>query len=52
MKTHRKVAYESSDPGVATVSKNGKVKARGKGTCYVYAYAQDGRWARCKVTVR
>ena len=49
---HRKVAYESDNPKVATVSKSGKVKAVGKGTCYVYAYAQNGVVAKCKVTVK
>ena len=49
---HRKVAYESDNPKVATVSKSGKVKAVGKGTCYVYAYAQNGVFAKCKVTVK
>ena len=51
VRTHRKVAYESSNPKVATVSKKGKVKAIGKGTCYIYAYAQNGVFAKCKVVV-
>ena len=49
---HRKVAFESSNPKVATVSKSGKVKAVGKGTCYVYAYAQNGVFAKCRITVK
>ena len=52
VKNHRKVAYETDNPKVATVSKSGKIKAVGKGTCYVYAYAQNGVFARCKVTVK
>ncbi len=49
---HRKICYESTDVKVATVSKNGKIKAAAKGTCYVYAYAQNGVSKRIKVTVR
>ena len=49
---HRKVAYETANPRVATVSNSGKVKAVGKGTCYVYAYAQNGVFAKCKITVK
>jgi len=49
---HRKVAYESDNPRVATVSKSGKVKAVGKGKCTIYAYAQNGVFAKCKITVK
>lgn len=52
VKIHRKVAYESDNPNVATVAKNGKIRAVIAGTCYIYAYAQNGVFARCKVTVR
>ena len=52
VKKHRKIAWESSNPAVATVSAKGKVKALKKGTCYIYAYAQNGKYARCKVTVK
>ena len=48
---HRKVAYESDNPAVATVSKSGKIKAASVGTCHVYAYAQDGVTAKCTVKV-
>lgn len=49
---HRKVRYESSNTKVATVgAKNGKITAKGKGTCYIYAYAQNGVYKRVKVTV-
>ena len=48
---HRKVAWESDNASVATV-KNGKITAVGKGTCYVYAYAQNGVSAKIKVTVK
>lgn len=49
---HRKVAFETDKPSVATVSGSGKIKAVGKGTCYIYAYAQNGVFAKCKVTVK
>ena len=49
--SHRKVAWESDNVSVATV-KNGKITAVGKGTCYVYAYAQNGVSAKVKVTVK
>ena len=52
VKKHRAVAYESSDTSVATVSSKGVIKAVGKGTCEVYAYAQNGVSAKIKVTVK
>ena len=52
VKIHRKVAYESDNPNVAIVSKGGKVKAVGKGTCYIYAYAQNGVFAKCRIKVK
>ena len=51
VKTHRKLAYESDNPAVATVSKSGLIKAVGKGNCSVYVYAQNGVFAKVKVTV-
>ena len=52
VQNHRKVKYESSNTSVATVNKKGKIKAVGRGTAYVYAYAQDGVMAKVKVTVK
>ncbi len=52
VKKHRALAYESSNPSVATVSKKGVVKGVAKGTCYVYVYAQNGVYGRVKVTVK
>ena len=52
LKNHRKVKWESSNAGIATVTSGGKVKAVAKGTCYVYAYAQNGVFAKCKITVK
>ena len=51
--THRKMRYESSNPAVASVGlKTGKITAKKKGTCYVYAYAQNGVYKRIKVVVK
>lgn len=51
-KRHRNVAYESTNPKVASVSKKGVIKAKKKGTCYIYAYAQNGIYKKIKVTVK
>ena len=52
VKRHRKVAYESSNPKVATVSKSGAVKAKSKGSCVIYAYAQNGVCKKIVVKVK
>ena len=52
VKNHRGIAYESSNKKIATVSGKGVIKAVGKGTCYVYAYAQNGVCKRIKVSVK
>ena len=52
IKKHRAVSYETSDAKIATVSKKGVIKGVKKGTCYVYAYAQNGVCAKIKVTVK
>lgn len=52
IKNHRKLKYESSNTKIATVSGSGKIKAKKKGTCYIYAYAQNGVYKRVKVTVK
>lgn len=44
--------YYSSDVKVATVTKKGKIKAVGPGTCYVYVYAKNGYTKKVKVTVK
>ena len=48
---HRKIKYETSNNKVAKVSSKGVIKATGKGTCYVYAYTQNGVFAKVKVKV-
>ena len=52
VKKHRAVIYETSNAKVATVSKKGVVKGVGKGSCYVYAYAQNGVMKAVKITVK
>ena len=52
VKKHRVLKYESSDPTVATVTAKGVIKGIKKGTCKVYAYAQNGVCAVIKVTVK
>jgi len=46
-----KLRYKSSNTKVATVTKNGTIKAVGKGTCYIYVYAHNGTRKRIKITV-
>ena len=52
VRKHRGVMYETSNPAVAQVNGKGTVKGVGKGTCYIYAYAQNGTCAKVKVTVK
>ena len=52
VKVHRGVRYESSNTKVATVTSKGVIKGKKKGTCYVYAYVQNGVVAKIKVTVK
>ena len=52
LKTHRNTAFESSKKKTASVSSKGKIKAKKKGTCYVYAYAQNGRYVKIRVVVK
>ncbi|MBP3233324.1 MAG: Ig-like domain-containing protein [Eubacterium sp.] len=52
IKNHRKISFESSDTSIATVSSKGKIKAVGKGKCYIYVYAQNGVSTKVKITVK
>ena len=52
IKNHRKLSYETSNKKVATVTSKGKIKAVGKGSCIIYVYAQNGTFAKVKVTVK
>jgi uncharacterized repeat protein (TIGR02543 family) len=44
--------YATSKSSVVKVGKDGTIKAQGKGTCYVYVYAQNGYAKKIKVTVK
>ena len=48
----RKVRFYSTNANVATVDANGKVRAVGKGTCTVYAIANNGVRSKVKVIVK
>ena len=52
VKKCRGIAYESSNTAIATVSKKGVIKGVKKGTCYVYAYTQNGVSKKIKVVVK
>ena len=47
-----KLRYLTSDSSVATVSKKGKITAKGSGTCNIIAYAHNGVSKNIKVTVK
>lgn len=49
---HRKICYESSNVKIATVTKNGIVKAKTKGKCRIYVYAQNGVCKKVTITVK
>ncbi|MBR3165021.1 MAG: FIVAR domain-containing protein [Lachnospiraceae bacterium] len=51
IKKHRAVAFESSNPEIATVSRKGVIKGKKKGKCTIYVYAQNGLCAKVKVKV-
>ena len=52
VRDHIGMRYESTNKKIATVSKRGKVTAKRKGSCYIYAYAQNGVYRKIKVTVK
>lgn len=52
IKQHADIKYESTNTKIATVTKNGRIKAKKKGICYIYVYAQNGMYKRIKVTVK
>ena len=51
-KKHKKLAYESSNTKIATVTAKGVIKAKKKGTCYIYVYAQNGVYKKITVKVK
>lgn len=52
LKKYRNICYESTYPKVAAVSGKGLIRAKTKGTCTVYVYAQNGKQKKIKVTVK
>ena len=52
IKKHAAIKYESSNSRVASVTSKGVIKAKKKGSCYIYVYAQNGMYKRVKVTVK
>lgn len=46
------LTYTSSNSAVASVSKNGKLKAKKKGKCFIYVRALNGTYKKIKVTVK
>lgn len=49
---HTAIKFESSNSKVASVSDKGVIKAKGKGVCYIYVYAQNGMYKMIKVKVK
>ena len=44
--------YYTTNSKVATVSKAGVIKAKGKGTCSIYVLANNGVYKKVKVKVK
>lgn len=47
-----KLSYTSSNKKVAIVTKKGKIKTKGKGTCYIYVRSLNGLVKKVRVTVK
>lgn len=52
LRHHREVSFESSRPQTAAVSKKGVIKAKKKGKCTIFAYAQSGVYKKIQITVK
>ena len=50
--TDKSLTWTSSNPKIASVSKDGKVTAKSKGTATITCKASNGKKASCKVTVK
>jgi chemotaxis protein histidine kinase CheA len=51
IKKIKNIQYASTNPSVAKVSAKGTITGVKKGSCYIYAYAQNGVYKKIKVTV-
>ena len=52
-KSHaQEIRDATSNSKIAVVDGSGKITAKGKGTCYIYAYAHNGVSKQVKVTVK
>ena len=49
---YRAISYETSNTKIVKVSKKGVMKAKKKGSCYIYAYGQNGAYKKIKITVK
>ncbi len=52
LRHHREVSFESSRPQAVSVSQKGVIKAKKKGKCTIFAYAQSGVYRKIRVTVK
>ena len=52
IKHHTDIKFESSDPSVVTVNRSGVIRAKQKGTAYIYVYAQNGIYKKVRVIVK
>jgi hypothetical protein len=52
LRHHREVSFESSRSQAVSVSKKGVIKAKKKGKCTIFAYAQSGVYKKVQVTVK
>ena len=47
-----KLRYISSDPGIAAVSRSGRITAKAKGSCRIYVITVNGLRKTVQVTVK
>ena len=48
----KKARFASSNPYVAKVTSSRRIVAAGKGSCTIYAYAENGRSAKIRIKVQ
>lgn len=48
----KELRYKSTDTSVASVSKKGKITAKGKGSCIIYVYARNGYAREIRIVVK